>query len=91
MYGHSTVNVAPTHPPGPPVRYGETAAYHQPRDDTHRHVVVTTDAGSHPGLLVELRKPAQLPWEALVVHFRHLDGRWQLVREWILASAVNPV
>lgn len=90
MLGHSTVNVAPTHPPGPPKNYGETATYHQPKPDTPRHVWVTTDLGRNPGLLVELRKPEQLPWEALVAHFRQIDGRWTLVREWLPAGAVEP-
>lgn len=56
-----------------------------------RHVLVLTDAGRQPGLLVEWRKPLELPWEGRVIHTRLVDGRWVQVDEWLPGGAIEPV
>jgi hypothetical protein len=84
--GHGTVNRPPHHEPGPGRDYGETSRY---RSIEPCHVWVTTDAGTHPGLLIEWRKPAQLPWEGHVVHARLVDGRWVQTDEWVPAGSIE--
>jgi hypothetical protein len=66
--------------------YGETATHHQ---NEPCHVFIATEAGRYPGLLLEWRKPHQLPWEGHVVHARIRDGRWVKVDEWVLAGSVE--
>lgn len=83
---HTTVNREPHHDAGPGRDYGETAAY---RVSEPRHVWVTTEAGRHPGLLLEWRKPDRLPWEGHVVHARLREGSWVQVDEWVLASSIE--
>ena len=70
----------------PEVPPGETATY-PPTEP--QHVWVTTDSGRNPGLLVEWRKPARLPWEGRVIHSRLLEGRWVQVDEWLPAGAIE--
>lgn len=85
---HCTVNVPPHVRPGPGPHYGETAAHTDPRGGP-QHVWVRTEDGRHPGLLIELRKPEQLPWEARVVHQRHRGGTWVTVQEWLPAGCLE--
>lgn len=88
--GHGTVNRPPPRTgTGPdPRSYGETATY---RDPAHpgQHVWVATEHGTNPGLLIEWRKPDQLPWEGRVVHMRQVDARWAKVEEWLPAGAIS--
>lgn len=83
---HTTVNREPHHDAGPGRDYGETATY---RPVEPCHVWVTTDAGRHPGLLLEWRKPDRLPWEGHVVHARQHEGRWVQADEWVLAGSIE--
>lgn len=85
---HATPYRQPQHTGPDPRTYGETAKY---RDLEPVHVVVLTDAGWNPGLLVAWRKPHQLPWEGLVHHGRLVDGRWVVAREWLPAGAITEV
>ena len=83
--GHSTVNT-----PRPPVmtvverreaaRYGNTKA---------QHVMVMTEAGWNPDLLIEWRKPYELPWEGRVVHLRLIEGKWTKATQWLPAGAIK--
>lgn len=84
--GHTTVNRPPHHQPGPGANYGETSTYRQVEPC---HAWVTTDAGRHPALLLEWRKPDQLPWEGRVAHTRLLDGRWVQADEWVPAGSIE--
>ena len=86
--GHSTVNRPPSNEAsGPGTDYGETADY---RQGDPQHVWVTGEYGRGPGLLLEWRKPAQLPWEGHVVHYSHVGGRSVLVDQWLPAGAITP-
>lgn len=86
--GHTTVPRSTTHVPGPGPDYGETATYRTPPDGPC-HVWVDGPDGRQPGLLLEWRKPAQLPWEGLVRHPALVGGRWLLVSRWWPAGAVE--
>jgi hypothetical protein len=77
------IGAAATHVPA----QGQTATY---RPVEPCHVWVTTEAGRHPGLLLEWRKPHQLPWEGHVIHARPgAGGRWVQVDEWVLAGSIE--
>jgi hypothetical protein len=66
----------------------ETAQY---RSLEPTHVWVTTEAGRNPGLLVEWRKPDELPWEGRVVHLRARGGSWVQTQEWVPGDSLEPL
>lgn len=54
-----------------------------------KHCWVTTDAGRHPGLLLEWRNVAGA-WEGRVVHPVQDPDGWVLLEEWLPAGLLDP-
>lgn len=88
MLLHQTVNVPPHVQPGPGPNYGETARHVDPKSGPC-HVWVHAGEGRQPGLLVEWRKPDQLPWEGRVVRQRREGSRLVTVQEWLPATCIE--
>lgn len=87
---HTTIPVRPHFTPGPGANYGRESTYRDLTDGPC-HVMVIAGDGPRPGLLVEWRKHAQLPWEGLVWHGRLIDGQWRTVCAWLPAGSITPV
>lgn len=83
--GHTTPNGQ--RPPGLTVtERREQATY---RTTEPCHVTILTETGCVPGLLVEWRKPLELPWEGHVWLMRLVEGRWATVDQWLPAGAIE--